>query len=162
VGQRVFGLSDFYRGGTLARSSLRTALSRSIACFVLAASLVLAEPYGLPALAVENGATVTPVASNALPNLPGQHLTAVLVSYAPGGRSPAHHHAGSVIAYVIEGAIRSQLGGGDVRVYRAGESFFEPPGAVHLVSENASATEPASLLAIFVAPESAALTVDEN
>ncbi len=67
-----------------------------------------------------------------------------------------------MIAYVLSGAIRSENSAtGAVRVYKAGESFFEPPGSTHLVSENASATEPASLLAIFVADDGATLrTVD--
>jgi len=45
-----------------------------------------------------------------------------------------------------------------VRVYSAGEGFFEPPDSIHTVSENASDTEPASLLAIFVADDGAQLT----
>ena len=103
------------------------------------------------------------VQSEALSNVPGFKLTAVLVTYAPGGSSPKHHHAGSVFAYVVSGSIRSQNSEtGPVKVYRTGESFFEPSGSVHLVSENASATEPASLLAVFVAPEGATLTAPER
>ena len=51
---------------------------------------------------------------------------------------------------------------GPARVYQAGESFFEPPGSEHLVSANASATEPASLLAVFVADDGAELTTFDN
>ena len=70
-----------------------------------------------------------------------------------------HHHAGSVYAYVLSGAIRSENSAtGPARVYKAGESFFEPPGSQHLISANASTTEPASLLAIFVADDGATLT----
>ena len=58
----------------------------------------------------------------------------------------------------IEKAIRSQLEGQPAMVYRAGESFFEPPGAIHLLAENMSATEPARILAVFVADEGATLT----
>jgi quercetin dioxygenase-like cupin family protein len=103
--------------------------------------------------------TVKKVFAQQLPNVPGSSLTAVLVSYKPGEKSAAHHHAGSVFAYVLSGAIRSEVSpGGPVKVYKAGESFFEPPGSSHLVSENASATEPASLLAVFVAADGATLT----
>jgi quercetin dioxygenase-like cupin family protein len=75
------------------------------------------------------------------------------VNYTPGGKSLPHHHGRSafVTAYVLTGAIRSQVENGETRVYRAGEHWTEPPAAYHPVSENASATEPASLLAIFVA-----------
>lgn len=102
--------------------------------------------------------TAQPVSSKALPNVPGKRVTLVTVTYAPGGYTPAHHHAGSVTAYVTAGTIRSQLAGGPLETFKAGESFFEPPGAIHLVSENASLTEPAELLAVFVADEGAILT----
>src|SRR6266511_3488020 len=104
------------------------------------------------------GDKVTPVRSETLPNVHGKSLTAVVVNYAPGGKSASHHHAGSVFAYVLSGSIRSENSAtGPARIYKAGENFFEPPGSEHLVSENASATEPASLLAIFVADDGAQL-----
>jgi quercetin dioxygenase-like cupin family protein len=107
--------------------------------------------------------TVKQVRSEALPNVPGKNLTAVLVTYPPGGKSGKHQHAGSVFAYVISGAIRSKVSGqGPAKVYQAGESFFEPPGSQHLVSENASTTEPASLLAVFVANGGAKLTTFDH
>jgi quercetin dioxygenase-like cupin family protein len=103
--------------------------------------------------------TVAPVLAQQLANVPGKTLTAVLVTYPPGGKSPAHHHAGSVFAYVVSGQIRSECSAtGPAKVYRAGEGFFEPPGSQHLISENASTTEPASLLAVFVADDGAELT----
>ena len=99
------------------------------------------------------------VFSGPLPNVPGKTLTAIVVEYAPGGNSPVHRHAGSVFAYVLSGEIRSQNSAtGPARLYRAGETFFEPPGSTHLVSANASDTEPASLLAVFVADDHAQLT----
>ena len=99
------------------------------------------------------------VFSAQLPNVPGKTLTAIVVEYGPGGSSPAHRHAGSVFAYVLSGQIRSENSAtGPVRVYRAGETFFEPPGSTHLVSANASDREPASLLAVFVAEDHAQLT----
>ena len=106
------------------------------------------------------GTSVTPVFAYDLPNLPGQKMTGVLVEYGPGGSSPPHHHTkqGSVVAYVLEGAIRSKVDDGPEKVYRAGESWLEPPGAAHSVSANASTTEPASLLAVFVAKDGAELT----
>jgi quercetin dioxygenase-like cupin family protein len=111
------------------------------------------------ALAEDSGGHVKPVFAGKLPNVPGKSLTAVVVTYAPGGKSARHHHAGSVFAYVLSGEIRSQNSvTGPVRVYKTGESFFEPSGSEHLVSENASATEPASLLAVFVADDGAQLT----
>ena len=87
-----------------------------------------------------------------LPNVPGKSMRAVLVEYEPGGTSAGHTHPKSafIFATVLEGAIRSQVNDGPVTTYRAGESFSEFPGDRHGVSENASATEPAKLLAVFV------------
>ncbi len=93
-----------------------------------------------------------------LPNVPGKRVTIVRVFYGPGGFTRAHRHAGSVTAYITKGEIRSQLGGGPVETFKVGQSFFEPPGATHLVSANASNTEPAELIAVFVADEGAELT----
>lgn len=98
------------------------------------------------------------IASYALPNVPGKRVTIVRVFYGPGGFTPAHRHAGSVTAYITKGEIRSQLGGGPVETFKVGQSFFEPPGSTHLVSANASNTEPAELIAVFVADEGAQLT----
>jgi quercetin dioxygenase-like cupin family protein len=96
----------------------------------------------------------------AMPNVPGKSLTAVIVDYPPGGASPPHHHAASgfIFAYVLSGTVRSQLEGGPVEVYRTGESWWEPPAAHHVVSANASPTEPARLLAVIVANTGAQLT----
>ncbi len=102
--------------------------------------------------------TVEPIGSYALPNVPGKRVTIVRVFYGPGGFTRAHRHAGSVTAYVTKGEIRSQLGGGPVETFKVGQSFFEPPGATHLISANASNTEPAELIAVFVADEGAPLT----
>ena len=105
------------------------------------------------------GASVKAVFAGKLPNVPGKSVSAVVVNYAPGGKSPKHHHAGSVLAYVLSGEIRSENSAtGPVKVYKAGETFFEPPGSEHDVSENASTTEPANLLAIFIADDNAQLT----
>jgi quercetin dioxygenase-like cupin family protein len=98
------------------------------------------------------------IASYALPNVPGKRVTIVRVTYGPGGFTRPHRHAGSVTAYVTKGEIRSQLGGGPLETFTVGQSFFEPPGATHLVSANASNTEPAELIAVFVADEGAQLT----
>ena len=95
---------------------------------------------------------VRPVFEHALPNVEGKRIVAVVVSYPPGGRSLAHRHAASafIYAYVLSGAIRSQVGDEPAEVYQAGEGFYEMPGSHHRISENASDKESASLLAVFV------------
>ena len=76
---------------------------------------------------------------------------------------PAHRHPGSVTAYVLKGTVRSQLGGGPAITYTKGETWFEPPGTLHQFAENPSATEPAALLATFIAEDDCGpLTVYEK
>jgi quercetin dioxygenase-like cupin family protein len=106
----------------------------------------------LPAVAHDLRESVTPNFAQAIPNIPGKSLVAVLVEYPPDAASPPHLHARSafVYAYVLSGAIESQVDDGPVRTVRAGESFHEPPGARHVVSRNASTADPARLLAVFV------------
>ena len=138
-------------------SSSKTRHIRVVALFVIISALSAGSTSR--AVGQEAAAAVKPVRAEKLPNVPGKTLTAVVVSYAPGGKSAAHQHAGSVLAYVLTGAIRSENSAtGPAKVYKAGESFWEPAGSRHLVSENASATEPASLLAVFVADDGARLT----
>jgi quercetin dioxygenase-like cupin family protein len=95
---------------------------------------------------------VKPAFQRAISTIPGKTLTAVVVSYPPGGKSPPHRHASSafIYAFVLSGAIRSGIGSERPVVYQAGDSFYEEPGAHHTVSENASGTRPASLLAVFI------------
>jgi quercetin dioxygenase-like cupin family protein len=96
--------------------------------------------------------TVTKNFEGAIPNIPGKSPIALEVEYAPGAASPSHTHAKSafIYAYVISGAIESKVNDGETRIYRAGESWSEPPGATHSVSRNVSKTESAKLLAVFV------------
>jgi quercetin dioxygenase-like cupin family protein len=96
--------------------------------------------------------TVTKNFEAAIPNIPGKSLLVLEVDYAPGAASLPHTHAKSafIYAYVISGAIESKVNDGAARIYRAGESWSEPPGAIHAISRNASKTEPAKLVAVFV------------
>ncbi|WP_375739059.1 cupin domain-containing protein [Pseudomonas boanensis] len=95
---------------------------------------------------------VTVVFDRPLPNVPGKSMKGVLVEYAPGAASPAHLHPRSAFIYatVLEGAVRSSVNGTPEKVYKVGENFVEEPGSFHGVSANASDTEPARLLAVFV------------
>jgi quercetin dioxygenase-like cupin family protein len=121
-------------------------------CAILIAAAGIGAAQAHDAAAAEAKAKVTLVYEHALPNVPGKSIKGVLVEYQPGGSSPGHTHPKSAFIYatVLEGAIRSQVNDGPVTTYRAGESFSENPGDRHAVSANASDTEPARLLAVFV------------
>ena len=119
---------------------------------LIGAAFIAAAAIATPAVAHDRGESVTPHFEKTIPNIPGKSLVAVVVDYAPAGTSPSHKHAKSafIFAYVVSGAIESQVNDEPKRVYRAGESWYENPGSHHRVSRNASATEPAKLLAVFV------------
>jgi quercetin dioxygenase-like cupin family protein len=122
---------------------------------ILCSMLVAALPFGSVLAQVPPGsknAKVTLVYRHELPNVPGKSVWGVLVEYGPGGYSAAHMHPKSAFIYatVLEGAIRSQVNEGPVTTYRVGQNWSEAPGDRHRVSANASETEPARLLAVFV------------
>ncbi len=95
---------------------------------------------------------VTPNFSHAITNIPGKSLVAVEVLYPPGAASAPHSHAKSafIYAYVVSGAIESQVDNEPARIYTAGQAFYEQPGAQHRISRNASKSVPAKLLAVFI------------
>ena len=118
----------------------------------LSAAVALFAPIVAAQDTIAPGAKVSVVFDQELPNVPGKSMRAVLVEYAPGAGSPSHRHPTSAFIYarVLEGAIRSKVNDEPERTYQTGESWTEKPGDHHQVSKNASATEPAKLLAIFV------------
>ena len=127
---------------------------KRILCSLFICSLVATLPFAslVAAAPKSKNGKVTLVYQHELPNCPGKSIKGVLVEYGPGGYSPAHTHAKSAFIYatVLEGAIRSQVNDGPVTTYTAGQNFSELPGDRHGVSANASETEPAKLLAVFV------------
>jgi quercetin dioxygenase-like cupin family protein len=123
---------------------------RTLAAFACAAAAFAAAG---PVSAHDGQAeVVTPMFDRAIPNIPGKSLVVLEVDYAPGAASLPHRHAKSafIYAYVISGEIESKVNNGETHIYKAGESWSEPPNASHPISRNASKTNPAKLLAVFV------------
>ena len=127
-------------------------MKRIIRTSCLALTLTAATLGVSPVPAQNAMEQVKPVFEHVIPNAAGKSMVAVVVSYPPAGKSSAHRHARSafIYAYVLAGAVRSQVDDQPAKVYQAGESFYELPGSHHRISENASDTAPASLLAVFV------------
>jgi quercetin dioxygenase-like cupin family protein len=147
----LYVLGAFARSRVAALLRAKETLSMKLQSIIgLAAAMAIATATS--AVARETAETVTPQFKQAITNIPGKSLIAVVVDYAPGGASPSHTHAKSafIFGYVLSGEIESQVNDGPMRVYRVGESFYEPPGSRHTVSRNASKTKPAKLLAVFV------------
>jgi quercetin dioxygenase-like cupin family protein len=110
-------------------------------------------------------AKVTQVYQHALPGVPGKSIKGVTVEYGPGGYSPSHTHAKSAIIYatVIEGAVRMQVNEGPEVTYQTGQNWTEMPGDHHRVSANASQTQLAKILAVFVVDDAdAELTIPDK
>jgi quercetin dioxygenase-like cupin family protein len=106
--------------------------------------------------------TLAPLFTQALPNVPGKTFTSAIVTFPPAARAVPHRHGDAfVYAYVLEGAVSSQLEGQPAHVYHQGENWSEPPGAHHLATENTSETEPANLLVVFIATNGEQLKVDD-
>jgi quercetin dioxygenase-like cupin family protein len=136
-------------------------VGKALAGLAVAAGLALAADPPARAASTGEGETVKTLFTEKLPNVPGKTLTVVSVDYRPGGLSTPHRHpaSGFVFAYVVSGAIRSQVEGEPLGVYREGQSWTEPPNAHHVVSANASQTEPARLIAYIIADDGAEPTV---
>lgn len=115
--------------------------------FALLAFAILATPAGA---ADTPGIHTRLLAQTPLVDAPGKQLTLVKVTFDPGAGMASHHHEGTVVVVVISGAVRSKLGDGPARTYQAGESWIEPPGVEHVICANASATDPAEIVASLV------------
>ena len=118
------------------------------------------RPMFLSASALEGSeAAARPATSNKilscepLPHVPGKSITTQVVDFPPLAYTPAHRHPGSVSVFVLAGTIRSQIAGTPAADYHAGQTFFEPPGALHLFAENPDAKVPARILATYVADD---------
>ncbi|MQA54663.1 cupin domain-containing protein [Pseudomonas piscis] len=115
-----------------------TAALATLALLTSVAATAHEPVYGKEKLAI--------LQDQALANLPGKKAMMLTVDYAPGQATVPHRHAGAAMAYVLEGAITSQVNDGPSITYQAGQSWFEPAGSQHPVSANASQTQPAKLL----------------
>jgi quercetin dioxygenase-like cupin family protein len=123
-----------------------------------------ATDKGPPAVTVSKAPseTLTPVLQMALPNVDGKTFTAARVNFPPAARAAPHRHgAAFVYAYVLNGTVASRLEGQPVRTYHQGESWFERPGAHHVLTENTSRTRPAKLLVVFISNTGDKLKVDD-
>ena len=121
--------------------------------------LVMSVAATLPAAAESapagSASTRRDVINQRLPGEPQRDITLVEVTYPPGTGSPPHLHANGVMAFVVSGTITSKVGDGPEQMFNAGDAWWEPEGAIHRVSRNASSTQSATLLAIYIAPTGA-------
>ncbi len=134
-------------------ASIRTVTRQTLQWTALAGVTLL---LGQNALAED---AVSVLLKERLADMAGKEGTMITVEYAPGAASDQHFHPGSVFAYVLEGAVLSQLAGGQPVTYTKGQSWYESPKIPHVVSKNASKTETAKLLVFLLSQEGESLVV---
>ncbi len=155
-------------------SMIRTRIAIGLLTTAVAAAVVGCAPAAEPqpdtaaanpqadTAAPHSSETLAPLFQQTLPNVPGKTFTSAIVTFPPAARAVPHRHGDAfVYAYVLEGAVSSQLEGEPAHVYHQGENWSEPPGAHHLATENTSPTEPAKLLVVFIATTGEQLKVDD-
>ena len=103
--------------------------------------------------------TVRSLMSKDLAGVPGKELSMISVEYAPGGSDPVHRHFAQALVYVLEGSIVMQVSGAAPVTLRQGQTFYEGPDDVHLVSRNASDTTPANIVVFLVKDKGAPVLV---
>lgn len=123
-------------------------------CSTVSRPMFSSAPSQTDASGMVRPATIPKVLScEPLPNVPGKSVTTLMVDFPPLAYSPAHRHPGSVTAIILEGTIRSQLAGTPPGDYHFGQTFFEPPGTLHMFAENPDPVRHAKLVAVFVTDE---------
>jgi len=140
-------------------NSLTTGLMAG-ACMTLALpQLALAQAAPAPAAAAPRSGSATELFRTPLPDVPGKQLVVVSLRFAPGNspKGRPHQHPGSVFVYVTKGEARLGIEGQPPKVVPTGQSFFEPIGAVHNVSESTNPTEAAEGIAVMIVPDGAPL-----
>ena len=104
-------------------------------------------------------ATVVPLMSKDLPELPGKEVSMITVEYHPGATDPIHRHNAHAFVYVLEGSIVMQVKGGKEVTLTPGQTFYEGPDDVHIVGRNASSTKPAKFVVFFIKGKGAPILV---
>jgi quercetin dioxygenase-like cupin family protein len=129
--------------------------SASLLPLIMTVAVTLPTAAAMHPAPAAGASTRREVIKQRLPGEPERDITLVEVTYPPGTGSPQHMHANGVMAFVISGTIASKVGDGPEQTFHAGDAWWEPVGAIHRVSRNASSNQTATLLAIYIAPAGA-------
>jgi quercetin dioxygenase-like cupin family protein len=123
--------------------------------FLVPGTLMAQEPTASQA----PHASVTPLTSKDLPDLPGKEALMIMVEYPPGSVDAIHRHNAHAFIYVLEGSIIMQVKGGKEVTLTPGQTFYEGPDDIHVVGKNASTTKPAKFVVFFVKDKGAPVVV---
>lgn len=132
-------------------------LKRFMSAGAVACSTLLA-----PSLHAEDAAVVTKLMTKPLPEFPGKEAQMLLVEYLPGAVDPIHRHDAHAFVYVLEGTIVMQVKGDEQVTLTPGQTYYEGPDDIHIVGRNASSTQRAKFLVVFVKNEGAPILTVEK
>jgi quercetin dioxygenase-like cupin family protein len=123
-----------------------------VLAFLIASTMIVVSPL----IAQE---TITPLITKDLAGSPSEQVLMYTVDFPPGFSSPVHRHNAQVSVYVLEGSVVMQVRGGKELVLGPGQSFYEDPNDIHVVSRNASSTKPAKFLVFLINKKGAPLVI---
>ncbi len=101
-------------------------------------------------VAVAQSTNIASLLTKDIPEFQGKEVTMITVAFAPGQASKAHRHHAHVFVYVLEGSVVMQVAGGEAKQLGPGETFYEKPSDIHVVSKNSSDTKPAKILVVML------------
>jgi len=130
-------------------ASLRQMLALA---FLMTSPLILTRP-------LKAQETITPIMSHALAEVSGKEVLMYTVDFPAGFSSPIHRHDAQVSVYVLEGSVVMQVKGGKELTLGPGQSFYESPDDIHVVSRNASSSKPAKFLVFLIHKKDAPLVI---
>jgi quercetin dioxygenase-like cupin family protein len=110
----------------------------------------------LASIGTAHAAASTQLIAHDLIGLAGKESQITKVTVAPGQVGVPHRHNANVFVYILSGTM--QVKGGKLTTLHAGDTYYESPSDIHVVSNNASKTEPAEFLAFFVKDKGAPST----
>ena len=122
-------------------------------------TLMLVILFLIPGTLMAQQAKVTELFSKDLANIPGKEGLMLIVDYPPGSTDPIHRHNAHGFIYVLEGSIVMQVKGGKEVTLTPGQTFYEGPDDVHVIGRNASKTQPAKFIVVFVKDKGAPVVV---
>ncbi len=118
---------------------MKTAAAAVIASLLLAGAAQGAETPASPVLMMKD-----------LLAAPGKEVRVLSLTSAPGAASAAHRHNAQVFVYLLSGSMIMQVKGQPPVTLLPGQTFYEAPSDIHVVSRNASQTEPAKFLVFMI------------
>ena len=134
------------------QTSMASSRRMSVLAFLITSALIITSPL----MAQE---TITPIMTHALADTSGKEVLMYTVDFPPGFSSPVHRHDAQVSLYVLDGSVVMQVKGGKETTLGPGQSFYENPNDIHVVSRNASSSKPAKFIVFLIHKKDAPLVI---